>query len=535
MNIDTQTVHDLVTRQIDLLRYERGVRRDVLKQLADMQAEVESRLKHNDLSDLTRRELNALLADIEIILSRDYDLIVSRLETEQVEAVQDESVWLWAWLAALAVQQNQPEPKPLSETAMKSLSDGLLVGGLTLSEAVTGQKAALMQKIKQAVRVAAVSEGADIAADVADLFKRKARDLTATTATWIGTLSAEVHYAFGKVNQLVKGFRHVSVLDGKTSSICTARHGLVWDKNHNPIGHRYPFRRPALHPHCRSKLVFVFDLDSEFEGVTGEDWVKGRTLEQLQEQFGKVVGEMLHRRIITLNDAVRSDGLQAATLKEISRKRPEAMGAIKIGKPLNKQTQKVKLSDTEQAEVLRGWLGERLYQITAGELENPRIKKRVKEYGLTQAEAVVLRHYTGSGYRDLNAQLRGQMQNEKVQQAAEIMKSALNKLPDYQGVVIRRDNLPAHVLKQHTLGNVVEYPSFTSATFGSKDVVISESKHRLKIRAKHAKQINWISVFNEEEQEVLFTAPTRFKVQKEPLLNDKTGLIEIDLKEIPNE
>lgn len=318
MNIDTQTVHDLVTRQIDLLRYERSVRRDVLKQLAQMQAEVEGRLKRKDLSELTRRELNALLTDIDTILSRDYDLIADRLKTEQAAAVEDESAWLWAWLAALAVSQ-QAEPKPLSETAVKSLSDGLLVGGLTVAEAIAGQKAALMQQIKQAVRVAAVS-GADAAADVADLFKRKARDLTAVTATWIGTLSAEVHYAFGKVNPLVKGFRHVSVLDGKTSSVCTARHGLVWDKNHNPIGHSYPFRRPALHPHCRSKLVFVFDLDSEFEGVTGEDWVKGRTLEQLQEQFGKGVGEMLHKRIITLNDAVRSDGLQAATLKELQDK-----------------------------------------------------------------------------------------------------------------------------------------------------------------------------------------------------------------------
>lgn len=316
MNIDTQAVHDLVTRQIDLLRYERGVRRDMLKQLAQMQEEVEGRLKRKDLSELTRRELNALLADIETVLSRDYDLIAGRLETEQAEAVEYESLWLFAWLAALSVSQ-QAEPKPLSDAAVKSLSDGLFVGGLTVSEAVAWQKAALMQKIKSAVRMAAVSDGADIAADVADLFKRKARDLTAVTATWIGTLSAAVIEAFGKINPAIKGYRHVSVLDGKTSGVCTARHGLMWDKQHNPIGHSYPFRRPALHPHCRSKLVFVFDLDAGFEGVSGEDWVKGRTLEQLQEQFGKGAGEMLHRRIITLNDAVRADGLRAATLKEL--------------------------------------------------------------------------------------------------------------------------------------------------------------------------------------------------------------------------
>lgn len=42
-------------------------------------------------------------------------------------------------------------------------------------------------------------------------------------------------------------------------------------------------------------------------------------------------------------------------------------------------------------------------------------------------------------------------------------------------------------------------------------------------------------MFDEEELEVLFTAPTRFKVQKKPLRNDKTGLIEIDLKEVSSE
>lgn len=102
--------------------------------------------------------------------------------------------------------------------------------------------------------------------------------------------------------------------------ICTVRHGLVWDKQYEPIGHNYTFRRPALHPNCRSKLVFVFDLDAPFEDISGEDWVKGRTLEELQEQFGKGIGQMLHDGTISLSDAVKSGGLKAATLDELRRK-----------------------------------------------------------------------------------------------------------------------------------------------------------------------------------------------------------------------
>lgn len=62
-------------------------------------------------------------------------------------------------------------------------------------------------------------------------------------------------------------------------------------------------------------------------------------------------------------------------------------------------------------------------------------------------------------------------------------------------------------------------------------MVVSEYHHRLKIQAKHAKQINWISVFDEAELEVLFTAPTRFEVKKAPVLNNETGLLEINLEE----
>lgn len=61
----------------------------------------------------------------------------------------------------------------------------------------------------------------------------------------------------------------------------------------------------------------MFDLAAPFHGITGEDWVKGRTLPQLQEQFGHGIGRMLHDGKISLADAVRSDGLASVTLAEL--------------------------------------------------------------------------------------------------------------------------------------------------------------------------------------------------------------------------
>lgn len=91
----------------------------------------------------------------------------------------------------------------------------------------------------------------------------------------------------------------------------------MWRKNGEPVGHDLPFKVPPVHINCRSRLAWVLDINEPFEGATGEEWVKRRSLNQLQEQFGKGVGQMLHDGEISLADAVKSGGLQAMTLREL--------------------------------------------------------------------------------------------------------------------------------------------------------------------------------------------------------------------------
>lgn len=319
MNIDEQAVHDLLTRQIDLLRFERSLARDVLRQLARMREDVEERLRRRDLAELNRRELERLLADISAILARYYGLIGNDMAKVQQQTVEEESDWLFWWLGALAADfALSGNVKPLSDTARADIGKNVLTGGLTLGEALASLRRNLFESLMRTVRLAAAG-GASFD-DVADVFKRQAAQLRTLTRTWVGSIQGTVHYAFGSINPLVKGWRHVAVLDGHTSGMCTARHGLVWDKKKQPVGHAYPFRRPPLHPNCRSRLAFVFDLAAPFHGITGEDWVKGRTLPQLQEQFGHGIGQMLHEGEISLADAVRSDGLASVTLAELKQK-----------------------------------------------------------------------------------------------------------------------------------------------------------------------------------------------------------------------
>lgn len=308
MNIDEQAVRDLLTRQIDLLRYERGVARDIYVRLAAMREEVEALARRRDLDTLTRRQTEKLLTDIEAVLERYYGALSEGFIRQHKEAADNEAAWLLLWLSTAA---GKPA-KPLPEAKRQALREHLTVGGLTLAEIWAKQKDSLLAALKAQIRTDAVSEKA---ADLSAVFQAAFNHAKAASATWINTLSNQAVYLFGQVNPLVKGYRHISVLDSHTGRVCAARHGLLWDKDKQPVGHPFAFRLPALHPHCRSRMVWWFGGD--WRGISGEDWVKSRTLDELQEQFGQGVGQMLHDGTISLSDAVRSNGLRPATLSEI--------------------------------------------------------------------------------------------------------------------------------------------------------------------------------------------------------------------------
>ena len=191
MNIDEQAIHDLLTRQIDLMRFERSVARDALRQLERMQEEVEANLRRRELSALNRRDLERLLSEIDAVLAHYYGLIGGMVQEAQTEVVEDEHEWLLWWLGGLsAAYVLDGAVKPLPAARLADLSAHALVGGLTLSEAVAAQRHGLFDVLKRTVRLAA-ADGASFD-DVADVFKRQAAQLRTLTRTWAGSIQGAV-------------------------------------------------------------------------------------------------------------------------------------------------------------------------------------------------------------------------------------------------------------------------------------------------------------------------------------------------------
>lgn len=161
----------------------------------------------------------------------------------------------------------------------------------------------------------------------------------------------------------------------------------------------------------------------------------------------------------------------------------------------------------------------------------PKTQERIQELGLTIPEAVAIKEYTGGGFIELNQSLNTQVTQE-MSDVAEVLRQALNKLPDYDGVVIRRTRLPKEVLENHKLYGVVTYPAFTSATYDKLDK-FTDYPHRLIIKSKTGKKVDWLSS-NFSELEVLFTSPSKFYVEniKKGDYNKDGFEFEITLREI---
>ena len=70
----------------------------------------------------------------------------------------------------------------------------------------------------------------------------------------------------------------------------------MWDKTtKDGLNTDLPFELPPLHPHCRSHIYGVnADENTPNAVFTGEEWIKSRSLEDLQEQFGKQAGKLLY-------------------------------------------------------------------------------------------------------------------------------------------------------------------------------------------------------------------------------------------------
>ncbi|RWZ78519.1 MAG: hypothetical protein EOT05_02080 [Candidatus Microsaccharimonas sossegonensis] len=149
--------------------------------------------------------------------------------------------------------------------------------------------------------------------------------------------------------------------------------------------------------------------------------------------------------------------------------------------------------------------------------------------GLQQADIAAIQDYTGTGYLKMNAMLRGEIPlDASIAERVVAMSSALKKLPDYQGLVVRGTNLSEDVLSKYVPGNDVCEHAFTSY-----DKLKGFSGNvQFHVESKTGKDISGYSIWGPadggHEREVLFDRSTKFRVTFHGILEDGTHNIYLE-------
>jgi len=140
---------------------------------------------------------------------------------------------------------------------------------------------------------------------------------------------------------------------------------------------------------------------------------------------------------------------------------------------------------------------------------NAGLKKLPSGVNISPYEAAHITAYTGHAFGDTNRGLRSGVMTEELWNHTLRLNDALDKLPNYQGVVGRGATVKPDVIMSYKEGMIIEERAFTSASKGTG----WSGNLKLKITSKTGTDVNALSM-HPGENEVLFKSGTRFKVTK---------------------
>lgn len=217
----------------------------------------------------------------------------------------------------------------LPQSAVDGLINTTLLEGATVNAWNRGlnidQKARLEREIRLGVSLGETNEL--LAARVARALGKSKRDAASIAVTAAGAIVSAVRQKFFEANaDVIKAYKYQATLDTRTSALCRAYDGLMWDTNYEPIGHSYPFRQPRINTHfnCRSTIIPVIKGADELKNVPPatrssmngyvpqdinfNDWLKTQSPEVVEKTLGKGRAELFLQGKITMRDLITQQG-----------------------------------------------------------------------------------------------------------------------------------------------------------------------------------------------------------------------------------
>ncbi len=343
--VDEKLFDEVVNQALNLLRLSAGQRNATLKRLQEMQQELTQALAANDLGKLKRAEVEKFLEQTDKIISERYADIENGLEADAMALSVAE-----ATASALEIAMGIDAAKMPRSDYFKSLASEVLIQGSPAADWWRGQTLDIQNKFKGQVRQGLLNNetnqqiiqrivGKAGQPGVMDIARRNAASLVQTSVQAVANDARRA--TFDANDDLIKGLRQVSTLDGHTSLVCVSYSGAEWDIERQPInGNTLPFNGGCpRHFNCRSLEVPItktfrelgLDIDeaptstrASADGQIAADTTFDGFLKRKGKAYqDRVLGEgradLWREGKITLRDLVNGDGrpLSVAELQDM--------------------------------------------------------------------------------------------------------------------------------------------------------------------------------------------------------------------------
>lgn len=340
-------IESTTRHQVYLERLKSGEVNQLASFLLDIDRRIRARLGGDELTEFSRARLERLLGSLDKDLSKIFDKYyddlaghladigeyeagfearnLNNIVTGAFESVVPSSNQITAAIFSDPLSVRGPDGGKLLESFVKdwSSAETKRVTGAIRQGFFEGQT---NSQIKRAIRGTRANKYAD------GLLSITSRNADAIVRTSVQHAASTARFETWKESPMVKGYRWVSTLDGRTSRICQALDGQVYKLGNGP--------RPPVHVRCRSTTVA--DIDERFaflrEGATRASkdgpvdanqtyfgWLKQQAPEFQNDAIGPVRAKLL-----------RDGGLSSERFSELSLNRnfePMTLAQMRTAEP----------------------------------------------------------------------------------------------------------------------------------------------------------------------------------------------------------
>ena len=337
--VNEQLAHESVDHSIDLTRYSNSVIRRIIALLNrtdnDLFQQLSAALERLPAESFTVERLDALLQSVRQTNAVAYQQVSQLIETELKDLVQYEAAYQYQLFQSTLPVQVSVAAVNVGQVYAASLSRPFQ--GTLLKECLAGMEANKARMVRDAIRIGYV-EGQTIqqitqrimgtrALQYTDgLMETSRRDAAAMVRTAVSHTANFTRNEFYKQNNdLVKGIKWISTLDGKTSAVCRARDGEVYPIDSGP--------RPPAHWNCRSSTTPVIrswkelgiDLPESAKSTRAsmdgqvpakqsfEDWLKKQGAARQDTVLGGTVADLWRRGKLNFRDLLDQSGRPLTT------------------------------------------------------------------------------------------------------------------------------------------------------------------------------------------------------------------------------